>query len=247
MRGSTASARAIAMRWRWPPESVMPRSPMTVSYPCGSRSTNSCACASRATRSTSSSERSARPNAMFSRTVAEKRKGSCEMTPTARAQRVERHVADVDAVDRHASGGDVVEARHERRERRLARARVADERDRAAGGDVEVDVLEHGPAVHVLERHVLEADVARARLQARCAGTVGDLLGLVEHLEDALAGRGRALRLADPHAERAQRRDEHVHVQREGDEAADAERVVGDHARADEQHGGRSRAAGRTR
>ena len=30
-RGSTASARAIAMRWRWPPESVMPRSPITVS------------------------------------------------------------------------------------------------------------------------------------------------------------------------------------------------------------------------
>ena len=31
MRGSIASARAIAMRWRWPPESVMPRSPITVS------------------------------------------------------------------------------------------------------------------------------------------------------------------------------------------------------------------------
>jgi len=25
------SARAIASRWRWPPESVIPRSPMTVS------------------------------------------------------------------------------------------------------------------------------------------------------------------------------------------------------------------------
>ena len=31
MRGSTTSARAIAIRWRWPPESVMPRSPITVS------------------------------------------------------------------------------------------------------------------------------------------------------------------------------------------------------------------------
>ena len=31
MRGSTTSARAIATRWRWPPESVMPRSPITVS------------------------------------------------------------------------------------------------------------------------------------------------------------------------------------------------------------------------
>ena len=31
IRGSTASARAIARRWRWPPESVIPRSPMIVS------------------------------------------------------------------------------------------------------------------------------------------------------------------------------------------------------------------------
>ncbi len=31
IRGSTTSARAIASRWRWPPESVIPRSPITVS------------------------------------------------------------------------------------------------------------------------------------------------------------------------------------------------------------------------
>ena len=31
MRGSSAIARAIASRWRWPPESVIPRSPITVS------------------------------------------------------------------------------------------------------------------------------------------------------------------------------------------------------------------------
>ena len=30
-RGSISSARAIAMRWRWPPESVSPRSPIWVS------------------------------------------------------------------------------------------------------------------------------------------------------------------------------------------------------------------------
>ena len=30
-------ARAIANRWRLPPESVVPRSPITVSYPCGRR------------------------------------------------------------------------------------------------------------------------------------------------------------------------------------------------------------------
>ena len=31
IRGSITSARAIASRWRWPPESVIPRSPITVS------------------------------------------------------------------------------------------------------------------------------------------------------------------------------------------------------------------------
>ena len=28
MRGSASSARAIAIRWRWPPDSVSPRSPI---------------------------------------------------------------------------------------------------------------------------------------------------------------------------------------------------------------------------
>ncbi len=31
IRGSASSARAIATRWRWPPESVRPRSPTSVS------------------------------------------------------------------------------------------------------------------------------------------------------------------------------------------------------------------------
>jgi hypothetical protein len=66
---------------------------------------------------------------------------------------------------------------------------------------------------------------------------VGDVLGLVEHLEDALAGCGRALRLPDPHPERAQGHDEEPEVEVERDEAAGRQRVVQDHPRADEQHG----------
>ena len=31
IRGSASNARAIAMRWRWPPDSVSPRSPTRVS------------------------------------------------------------------------------------------------------------------------------------------------------------------------------------------------------------------------
>ena len=77
MRGSTTSARAIATRWRWPPESVIPRSPITVSYPSGSCAMNSCACASRAAARSPRRVASGRPKARFSRTVAEKRNGSC--------------------------------------------------------------------------------------------------------------------------------------------------------------------------
>ena len=81
MRGSTAIARAIASRCRWPPDSVIPRSPITVSKPSGRRSMNSCAWASLATCSISSSLRPGAPKVMFSRTEAEKRKVSCEIAP----------------------------------------------------------------------------------------------------------------------------------------------------------------------
>ena len=60
------SARAMAMRWRWPPDSVTPRSPTGVSNPCGRRPMNSGACASSAARSTSASLASGRPKRMLS-------------------------------------------------------------------------------------------------------------------------------------------------------------------------------------
>ncbi len=86
------------------------------------------------------------------------------------AQRGERDVAHVDAVDEHAARVDVVEARHERGERRLARAGVADERDASCpASSVEVELLEHGPAGQVREGDVLEADLRRRRAAARPA------------------------------------------------------------------------------
>ena len=47
-------ARAIAMRWRCPPESLTPCSPTLVSKPCGSARMKSSACAAVAARSISS-------------------------------------------------------------------------------------------------------------------------------------------------------------------------------------------------
>ena len=54
-------ARAIAMRWRWPPDRRTPRSPRWVRYPCGSRSMNSAASAATAAALTSSSLACGRP------------------------------------------------------------------------------------------------------------------------------------------------------------------------------------------
>ena len=65
-------------------------------------------------------------------TVPENRNASCGHDPHLRAQRAARDVAQVVAVDEHAPGGRVVEARDELGHRRLARAGGADERDRLA-------------------------------------------------------------------------------------------------------------------
>jgi hypothetical protein len=74
--------------------------------------------------------------------------------------------------------------------------------------------------------------------QRACRGAVRNVRRLVDHLEDPLAGGRRALRLPDPHAERAQRHDEHGEVEVERDEAAGRERSVCDHAGTREEHCG---------
>jgi len=153
-------------------------------------------------------------------------------------QRVELHSANIGAVERDAPRRDVVEARQERRERRLPGTGVPDERDGAAGRDLEVDPVQHRPARRVLERDALVAhEPVTCRKLAR-VGRIRDVLRLVDHLEDSLAGRRRALRLSDPHPELAQRHDEHRHVERKADEVLQPELAVHDHSPPHEQHGG---------
>jgi hypothetical protein len=55
MRGSFSTARAMAMRCFWPPESCTPRSPTSVRKPSGNPETKSHAFAARAAASTSAS------------------------------------------------------------------------------------------------------------------------------------------------------------------------------------------------
>ena len=137
-------------------------------------------------------------------------------------KRCQLRFSDVEPVDRDPARVDVVEARHERGERRLAGSGMADQRHRLPRLQLEVDPLEHGALVVVAERDVLEAQAPVAGRQLDGVGRVGDLLRLVHHLEDPLAGGGRALRLPDPHAEHPQRHDHHRHEHVEGDERAEA-------------------------
>ncbi len=95
-----------------------------------------------------------------------------------------------------------------------------------------------GPSLDVGEGHVLEVDDAVAGREVDRVLRVLDLLRLVHHLEDALARRGRALRLADPHAEHPQRHDEHRQQQVEGDEVADLHLAVDDLVAAVQEHRG---------
>ena len=87
----------------------------------------------------------------------------------------------------------------------------------------------------VLERHVLVANPPVARRHLRGIRLLRDLLRLVHDLEDPLARCGRALRLADPHAEHAERHHEHHDEDVEEEERSEVERPVRDHAPADEQ------------
>ena len=153
-------------------------------------------------------------------------------------QRRERHRANVGAVDRHRAHLDVVEARHERGEARLACSGVADQRDDLPRLELQVDGTQHRAVGVVAEGDVIERHAAGAWWELGRAGLVADLLRLVDHLEDALARSGRALRLADPHAEGAQRHDEHRQVEVEAHEAADRQGAARDQASPDQEDRG---------
>ena len=196
---------------------------------------NSSACASRAARSISCCVALGLAKAMFSPTVAEKRKGSWRTTPTSRRS-VEAKVAHVDAVDRDAPGRHVVEARDEAASVVLPEPVWLIRATVLPGSSSRSMPSSTGTAVGVLERDVLEADAARPGGEPVGSRAVGDVLDLVEHLENPLARCGRPLRLADPHSEHPQRHHEHHDEEVEEEEVRQAQLAVDHHAPADEDH-----------
>ncbi len=69
--------------------------------------------------------------------------GGCSTIATCWRSDAQRELAHVDAVEQHAPGGRVVEARDQAHERRLAGARRADDRHHLPGPHVEVDAAQH--------------------------------------------------------------------------------------------------------
>ena len=150
------------------------------------------------------------------------------------AQLIELQVAYIDALDEDRALLDVVEARHELRQRRLARAGAADDRDGRAGRDVEVDTRHDWTVPVVAKGDVVEVDRATTGRKRLGVGCIDNLGFGIENREDADRARHKALGLADPHAEHPQRHHHQRDQEAVGDEVAEAHRALDDLAATDE-------------
>ena len=150
------SARAIASRWRWPPETFVPPWVIGASRPPSISSTKSRAWAISSACHSSSSVASASPKRRLLATVPPNRNAFCGMTPMRRHRSSRACSRTSTPSTRTAPLGHVVEARDEVDQRRLAAAGAADDRRRLAGLAPERDVAQD----RVLGARVAELDVA---------------------------------------------------------------------------------------
>ncbi len=145
------------------------------------------------------------------------------------AQRRHRDVTHILAVDRDQATADVVVARDQMRDGRLAAARRTNDPERPAGLHLEADVMEgrQRPSfAGIGEIDVLEAEPGVGHHQVAGARPVGDVRLAVEHLEQPPAGHGGAGEGVDHHAQLA---DRHLQDGHEGEVLG--ERADGDRAR----------------
>ena len=171
MRGSASSARAIEISWRSPAESPAPPSRTTWSRPPSNRAATRSTPIACAAAATSSSVASGRAEADVVGDRAAEQERILEHDAELAADRAQLHVAEIGAVDAHRALERVVEAGDQLRGRRLAAARLADERDAAARRHVDRDPVDDR-LVAVGEDDVVELEVARrcGRSRARRAG-----------------------------------------------------------------------------
>ncbi len=179
------------------------------------------------------------------------------------ASAADGQVPQVVAVDADHAGGRVDQPDREGGDRRLAGAGRADEGDRAALGDDQADVVQHGRAVLVVAGgvdHVVGADLGAGRVGVRHAveGQPGRrvrlfrIYGAVTHLavgrqhvlEPVPAGHA-ARQLGQHPADRAHREGQHGEQERDADQVGHGDVAGPQPERADDQHGERAEAGQR--
>src|SRR5207237_10131532 len=102
------------------------------------------------------------------------------------AERLERIIAKVFAVDQHGAAGGIVKTRNQAGESSFARARCTHYGNALARLDSQVNVGKHGLARNVFERNIEEFDAAvEARSRPR-AFAVHDVAANAQDFDDAL-------------------------------------------------------------
>ncbi len=133
------------------------------------------------------------------------------------AQIREAIAANVESVEQDLTFVDLVEARHQIRDGRFTAARAPDQRDGAAGGCAEADIVQNPQlAAAVAERYAAVLDIAAGALERLGAGILLD--GTVDRAEHALRRGHAALHGCIDIHEALQRRQHHAHVSNELDE-----------------------------
>ena len=152
------------------------------------------------------------------------------------AQRSHTVIPHVDAVDEHAARSRVVKPRNQTDERRLARARQANQRDHFAGLGREVDVVQDPGAVGVVEADALELDIARDRRGFNGIRRVDGFRRQREHRADAAGAGDRSLQLSRGVRDRRQRAIHHAQIRDDHRQLADGELVAHDMQAADDEN-----------
>ena len=152
----------MAMRWRWPPESLTPRSPTIVAMPSRQRHDEIAAARGAAPLPTPRRPRRPAGRSGYSPYRAVKQRDVLRHDRDGGAQALLRDARDILPVDQDAAGLHVVEALQQGEQRRLAAAGMTDQPDALARLKLQVEVLEDLLPVAVAERDVLELRWRRA-------------------------------------------------------------------------------------
>ena len=178
---SFRNARAIAMRCRSPPDSIAPRSPISVSYPCGRRCTNSCAAAALAAAIDVVVARAGARHADVLGDGAGEQVRPLRHPGDAVAPCFDVDLPQIRPAGEHRSRVGLFESQQQAHDRRLARSRWPDKRRHRARRKVQRHVRERRRSLRAItERHMLEANVTRRRDGARA----GHALWLNARIDD---------------------------------------------------------------